>query len=238
MFETEFQAVDLDEAATPEATSVLFRIPKNLLSLSAVEVPVVVASGVIGSISDYNDDMIFDFADDLTFDSLRYLDDPTLTTFGDGVPTPGAPYAFSISGLQPNDSFNLFLDEELILSDTLDEFGSYNGSFTFPADLSPYEIHFLTAQDSTGEFAYTITCPEPTTSGLVAMGIWSFASLPASEHAGRRISRDLRLTPRKPWTENEGVRQLQRGLVLRVSGLGSGQFISWPPVTLRLMPVM
>jgi hypothetical protein len=41
----------------------------------------------------------------------------------------------------------------------LDPAGNAGVSFIFPTDLLDTEIHFLTAQDTTGEFAYGITCP-------------------------------------------------------------------------------
>jgi hypothetical protein len=145
--------VDLDEPAQDIATSFLFTVPKELLNLSAVEAPVVATSG--------GTEALYDLTDVFVFDSERWLDDPTLTpTLGTGVPTPGDAYPFQVSGLNPNDEFVLYLDDTPVLTDTLDATGSFSGTFTFPIDLPADEFYFLTAQDSTGEFAYNITSPD------------------------------------------------------------------------------
>jgi hypothetical protein len=118
-----------------------------------VEAPVVATSG--------GTEALYDLTDVFVFDSERWLDDPTLTpTLGTGVPTPGDAYPFQVSGLNPNDEFVLYLDDTPVLTDTLDATGSFSGTFTFPIDLPADEFHFLTAQDSTGEFAYNITSPD------------------------------------------------------------------------------
>ena len=101
-----------------------------------------------------------------SFDTQRWMKDPTLTTSGDGVPTKGGFYPVSISGLEPNDQFDLYLNDTVVLNNVpTDGTGTYDGGFVFPSNLSEYEIHFLTAQDTTGEFAYSITCPRPPTGG-------------------------------------------------------------------------
>ncbi|MBE9569272.1 MAG: hypothetical protein IMF11_01480, partial [Proteobacteria bacterium] len=166
---------DLDGlGATPLLSQLYFTLPKEYIGLdktlqatSVTEIPV----GVLAKESS----IIYD-SDLLVFNLNQWLKDPTFTTFGTGVPTPGSNYPFEISGLEPNDPFNLYLDNILILSDTLDGSGSFSGNFVFPADLSNSEMHFLTAQDSTGEFAYSFTCPKPPTDitsitppGLVAL---------------------------------------------------------------------
>lgn len=98
-------------------------------------------------------------SDSFLFTMDHWLRDPLLQTFGNGVPKPGEPYPIQIEGLQPNDSFNFYLNEDLIFSGVLSPTGTFDGSFIFPVNLSNAEPHFLTAQDSTGEFAYGMTCP-------------------------------------------------------------------------------
>jgi hypothetical protein len=150
---TAYEIVDFEGLSDPTATGFYLIIPKELLSLSAVEAPVVATTG--------ENVLIYDTAG-FVFDSERWLKDPTFTTFGNGVPTPGQNYLFQISGLEPNSPFNLYVDDRLILSSVLDPAGGFSGSFVFPSDMPNTEIHFLTAQDSTGEFAYSITCPKIT----------------------------------------------------------------------------
>lgn len=157
--------------SVPGLSQLLFSLEKSFVGLDedlASDVPIFVAS--------IQDQLLFD-EDQLMFNLDRYLEDPTLETFNDGVPIPGQPYMFSVAGLMPNDTFNFFLDERLVLSDTLDDVGSFTGSFVFPSDISNTGIHFLTAQDSTGEFAYSITCPipEPTTILFLGFGLISLA---------------------------------------------------------------
>jgi hypothetical protein len=144
----------VDEAVSePATTRIEAVIPKSALGITAIEVPVVATAG--DSVMPY--DTAF-----LTFDMERWLKDPTLTTFGTGVPTAGQPYPVAFSGLLPGSPFTLYLDETVMRTGTLDGSGAFSGSFTFPSDLPTDSIHFLTAQDSTGEFAYSITCPGET----------------------------------------------------------------------------
>jgi hypothetical protein len=151
--DTEF---DVLEGAGGEsvATSFLLEVPKELLSLTAIEVPVIGAAGQ-GPVAEP-----YDVTAPFVFDTERWLDDPTLTTVGDGVPVPGAPYSFTVSGLAPDARFALSLNGRVVHEDVLDGSGAAGGAFIFPEAVSPRAFHFLTAQDPTGEFAYSITCPD------------------------------------------------------------------------------
>lgn len=155
----EYQLVDLDEPAEPRATSFLCKIPKDILELdpNAAEIPVIVTSG-----DPYGD--IFDSAA-LVFDPYRWMKDPTLNTFGDGVPDAHAPYAFEILGLDPNSPCKLYLDDTVVYTATTDSSGKASGAFEFPTEMPINVPHFLTAQDQTGEFAYSMTCPEQASQG-------------------------------------------------------------------------
>lgn len=145
----EFGDVDPD---VPVHTGIQLHLSKSLLEVSPAhpDMPVV-ATAADGS-------TIVDTATLLMgFD--QYLDDPTFETFGDGIPTPGAPYSFSLSGLEANSAFDLFVNGEPVFNDVLDANGAFSGAFTFPAELPDSSMHFLTAQDESGEFAYNISCP-------------------------------------------------------------------------------
>lgn len=144
------------------ATSFLFRIPRSGLGLAVAEVPVMAAAGDSSNTYD---------TEPFEFDSLRWQKDPTLETFGTGVPVPGQPYPVALSGLEPSSPFALYVDDDLVLSGTLDGTGAFSGSFVFPTDKSEVETHFLTAQDSTGEFAYNITCPAFAIPALPPIGL-------------------------------------------------------------------
>ncbi|MBM3131938.1 MAG: hypothetical protein FJZ95_02750 [Chloroflexi bacterium] len=154
------EIADFESESEPRATDFFFAIPKALLDLTAVEIPVVTTAGENGLVHD---------TAEFEFDLERWLKDATFITFGTGVPNPGDYYPIQISGLMPNDRFDLYLDDVLMFSDTLDGSGGFSGGFVFPPSFSNYEPHFLTAQDSTGEFAYGMTCPKapPTGGGIV-----------------------------------------------------------------------
>jgi len=166
------EAVDIldgNGSPVPVFTQLLFNFEKALVGIDpgvATDIPVTTLA--------IDQSMVLD-TESFVFDLDKWLDDPSLITFGTGVPSPGELYPFAISGLKPDDIFNFFLDEELIFTELLDGMGSFNGSFVFPTSLSVNEFHFLTAQDTTGEFAYGITCPKPVpappTAALLAVGL-------------------------------------------------------------------
>ncbi|UCG07357.1 MAG: hypothetical protein JSV83_01500 [Desulfobacterales bacterium] len=142
----------------PTATIYQYKIPKNLLNWSVDDVPVVVTAGTPTAVRDTTE---------FIFETKRWLKDPLLQTFGEGVPIPGEPYPFEVTGLEPDSPFQLYLNDTLMLSGQLDSSGGYRGDFVFPPSLTTREPHFLTVLDSTGEFAYGMACPDP-----------SFARLP------------------------------------------------------------
>lgn len=142
---------DLDGKVVPASLSTLLAIPSELIPFAAPAVPVVAVAG----------------PDEGGLDSLTLVLDllaseklPTLSTFGDGVPIPGGDYKLSIAGLTPGAVFDLVLDDQPLLTAKADADGAFAGSIILPEDLSSDVAHFLTAQDSTGLFAYSMTCPE------------------------------------------------------------------------------
>ena len=155
---------DMEGDPEPYMNLLQFEVPKDMLGLDllvATEVPVEMLAMEGLTVQD---------TDSMFFDLDRWLDDPTLATFGNGVPVPGREYAYAVSGLNPNDNFDLFLDEDLILSGVLDDTGGFAGDFLFPEEFDNGWSHFLTAQDSTGEFAFTITCPVPEPATVALFG--------------------------------------------------------------------
>lgn len=144
-----------------------FKVPKAMLGLdvnyvagvSPDDVPVGVYVASNSFIVDQNE---FDYTMNM------WLLEPTLQTFGTGVPTPGLAYPFAISGMNPFDSYELYLDETAVFSGVLDAAGNDSGQFIFPVTESSAVPHFLTAQDSTTNIAYNSTCPRPS-AGIPAM---------------------------------------------------------------------
>jgi hypothetical protein len=140
-----------DTELEPVGMSVQINIPKDFLELTAVEVPVLaITEDVFGTVYDT---LAFEY------DQLRWYDYPELSTFGDGIGRKGEAYPIYIYGLMPNSPFTLTLDRKVMISDVLDYTGSYYGEFIFPENLNYQKLHFLVAQDQTGEFAYNISCP-------------------------------------------------------------------------------
>lgn len=152
---------DMDVPSLSVINQILFDVDKSLLGLDLLS-EALIPVGVLS----FDSSLVID-SYSMEFDTLRWWRDPTLQTYGTGIPTAGAPYAFSVYGLTPDDAFSLYLNEELVFEGILDATGSFTGSFVFPENLSLYTLHFLTAQDSTGEFAYSFTCPVPEPSGLI-----------------------------------------------------------------------
>ncbi len=152
---------DSDGPPFAQMSQLLFSVDKNLIgmgSLGAGLVPIGIVSAEGSLIAD---------TDVAAFDLQKWLSDPTLITSGDGVPVPGSPYAFSVAGLTPYDPLKVYLNDQLVYEGFLDASGETTGSFVFPMTLSPTETHFLFAQDASGEFGYTITCPDPATAFLM-----------------------------------------------------------------------
>lgn len=138
-----------DEGTIPDAvfTDLLeFNIAKSAFGFSADQVPVT----VISQASEFGavvDSMSF------VYNRTQYLEDPTMTVTREFV-DPDAIIGFTLEGLTPDTAFELFVDETLVLSDVLDSDGEFTGAFNLPPDL-PGGFYFLSAQDSTGEFAFS-----------------------------------------------------------------------------------
>jgi|GEM_PF-3123596 len=152
IFNTELELYDTNLPGVPTESSLVVKIPKMFLNLIAPEVPAVATTGLGGDIFD---NLIF------AFDTFRWMNDATFETFSTEPPEPGAPFTFAVTGLLPNSFFDVFVDEMLVFYGELDPTGSFSGMFIFPPNKSSAIIHYLAAQDISGEFAYNITIPRP-----------------------------------------------------------------------------
>ncbi|HQB18319.1 MAG TPA: hypothetical protein PLT00_16615, partial [Verrucomicrobiota bacterium] len=123
-------------------------MPKDMLALTAPQVPIVAAAGIAAE--------FFDTVE-LTFDQMLYAHRPDLRLYGSGVPQAGVPYPFTLTRMSPNQPVQLYLDDTLVYSGTLSAAGSCSGSFLPPPDLENDRLHFLTALDQTESFAGNIT---------------------------------------------------------------------------------
>jgi hypothetical protein len=139
------------ETATEISNSFVLDVPKSMLAMTADDVPMGVTAG--------DSSFVYDTMA-MYYDRNKWEDDATLTTFGNGTPEGDQPYPFRIEGLNPLDSFELYADDQLVATGMLDGSGGFEGDFIWPSELSSEEMHFLTAQDSTGEFAYSMSCPD------------------------------------------------------------------------------
>jgi hypothetical protein len=127
----------------PAMSSIEFRVAKDLFGFTAMDVPV--AAGTADALGMVRDVVAF------VFDRDRYTAEPILTLTQEAV-VAGEVIPFTISGLTANDAFELSLDAQVVVADTVDGTGSYSGSFVAPQ--VPLGFYFLTAQDSTGRFAF------------------------------------------------------------------------------------
>jgi hypothetical protein len=150
VFSTEMELYDKNIPGVPKQSSLWVKVPKGLLNLVAPEIPAVATSGMGGDVSDR---VVF------MFDTFRWMNDATLQLYGTGLPEPGSPYPFSVSGLVPNSFFDVFVDDMMVLNGFLDPLGSFSGQFIFPPNKSAVDVHYLAVQDNTGEFAYNISSP-------------------------------------------------------------------------------
>jgi hypothetical protein len=139
----------LDEGAygnsqIPVFDQITFQIPKSLLQLSADDVPVGVVSQNAMGIQDTTS---------LVFDADLYLDEPALN-LTQASAFVNDPVNFTLQNLHPNSAFTLTLGSQQVLTGTTDSAGSFSGTFTVPS--LPSGSTFLTAQDSTGAFAFNV----------------------------------------------------------------------------------
>lgn len=171
------ELTDLTGPADVVESQIGFEVPKALLDLSTLHVPMAtVAEGVFDLGSG-----VFDTSPELSFDLDRFARDARLT-MPLGEFHAGQLFPFSLAGLLANSPFDLFLDEDLVFSGLLDSLGGFSGSFLFPAD-SPSSFYFLTAQDATGEFAFNVVAADEP-----PLLVWCALLILVAQRAGRRRS--------------------------------------------------
>jgi hypothetical protein len=151
------------DAAQPAEDQILFDIPKLLLNLTAVDVPLgVVSQDASATVRD---------SMSLIFDQNRFADDPTLgltqerASVGQSVP-------FTLTGLAPNSPFILFLNDDELFFGVLNSEGAFAGNFVVPS-VAPGD-YFLTARDETREFAFNsieILPPLPVSPNMINNGV-------------------------------------------------------------------
>ena len=117
-------------------------IPKDLLGLTADEVPVGIVSQSTVDIVDTTS---------LIFDQKA---SEKLATLHLSSAFSNQPVNFTIKGLTPNENFNIKIEDEVVLSANIGQDGNFSGSFILPT-LAPGE-YFVTAQDNTGNFAFNV----------------------------------------------------------------------------------
>ena len=128
----------------PIAEQFAMFLPREMLSLTAEQVSVTLIAEDNKGIADRTR---------FTFDQQDWAKQPTMIV---GKASPGQPVQFSISGLTPGKSFALTIDtaDTVLLRGTIGSDGDFSGTFIIPG-LSPAD-YFVTAQDTTGAFAFDI----------------------------------------------------------------------------------
>ena len=124
------------------------RVPKSVLALSALQVPVLVEAhdgpAGLSTVQDVIGPFVFerDFSEDL----------PTLELTQEFV-SPGDSLPYTLAGLAPNAAFELQIDSTTVQTGQLDAAGGHFGALTWPPGLPP-GFYFLTARDETGAIAF------------------------------------------------------------------------------------
>ncbi len=153
-----------------------FTIPKRILALSATEIPVV----ALAESADQTVD-----TQELLFDLARFARDGTLSLGLGEAHSPPQQVPFQIEDLKPFDPFTLFFDDIPVFQGLLDASGGYTGEFLAHA-MAPGNLAFITAQDSTGEFAFNVlVIPSPGTAALCS--IWLAGLAWAGRNKGARL---------------------------------------------------
>lgn len=123
-----------------------FRVAKSAFAFGADQVPIT----VISQASEFGavvDSLAF------VYNRTQYLDDPTMSVDRESA-LAGTSIDFTLSGLTPNESFELSIDDSVLLSDFLDGSGGFSGSVMLPTTLAD-DFYFLWAQDAQNEFAFS-----------------------------------------------------------------------------------
>lgn len=141
-------------------SEIQFDIRKADLNYSANNIPVGIMSrtqeGAFWTVPPAPPVVTYDTTN-LVFNTKQYASEPTLTLDKEFA-FPGNNVPFTISGLVPNSSFTLKVNETTVVSNSLNSSGGYSGSFTYPS-ISTHS-QFVIAQDSTGNFTFNFINPE------------------------------------------------------------------------------
>ena len=130
------------------ATRLRARVPKSVLALSALRVPVLVEAhdgpAGLSTVQDVIGPFVFarDFSEDV----------PTLELTQEFV-SPGDSLSYTLAGLAPSTAFELQIDSTTVQTGQLDGAGGHFGALTWPPGLPP-GFYFLTARDETGAIAF------------------------------------------------------------------------------------
>jgi hypothetical protein len=138
---------DSDTTPAPVASELTFSFEKTLLGVqsSTNEIPMSVVSHQSGVDTDELD---------FTMDMGWWLKQPELGLF-QARASAGELVNYEVFRLTPNTSFDIFVDDELVASDTTDANGEYTGAFAVPL-IETSDDYFITAVDSSGRSAFNI----------------------------------------------------------------------------------
>jgi len=154
VFHTAIRVGEDDSPITNHNHVITFEVPKSMLFLTANEVPMGLVS------QDANTLSILDSATTTYYQEFWKML-PALV-LQQNYAAPGESVPFEITGLLPNDTYNLYVEDSLISSGALLPDGTATGTFVFP--LVPLDTtYYITAQDSSGNFGFNVlgAIPEP-----------------------------------------------------------------------------
>jgi hypothetical protein len=142
----EHQGDLVDDEPAAYTDELILRIPKDMLSFSAEDIPVTIITRDLA-------DSFFPFA---IFDSSSLVFDTDLFTemprfdINQEFAEPGESVPFEVSGLAPNLQHQLLLDETKIMDFDTDSNGHFDGIMTIPPTIEE-EVYFLTAENDANQ---------------------------------------------------------------------------------------
>jgi hypothetical protein len=158
------RAHGLDDAAVSNQHVITFEVPKAMLFLTAPDVPVGLVSmdPATGGLADTGF---------MTYYQEFWKMLPALVLQQNSA-VPGEAVPFVITGLLPNDTYNLYVEDSHISSGALLPDGTATDTFVFPS--VPFDnTYYITAQDSSGNFGFNVLSAIPEPGFLLALTVMS-----------------------------------------------------------------
>jgi hypothetical protein len=145
---------------TTAAQTIWVTVPKDFLELPSQTVsnqPTVIPTGVFTTVNGTG--AFIPAGDMFGFDLMQWSSVPQVSVFCRNLAA--RQFTWAASGLSPGTVFQLLVDEQGILFGTVPPSGQVHGGLLLDPSLSGALPHFVTVQDGTGLFGFSVTPPAP-----------------------------------------------------------------------------